>query len=89
MAERLHITPIGDEGMYILDTASWRVFRPVMDKAKCIECGMCMAYCPVSAIKGTKDKTYHITYDFCKGCGICAEECPKQAIDMVPEGGRG
>ena len=51
MAERLHITPIGDDGMYILDTASWRVFRPVMDKEKCIECGMCMAYCPVSAIK--------------------------------------
>lgn len=37
MAERLHITPIGDDGMYVLDTASWRVFRPVMNKEKCIE----------------------------------------------------
>ena len=43
MAERLHITPIGDDGMYVLDTASWRVFCPVMNKEKCIECGMCLA----------------------------------------------
>ena len=88
MAERLHITPIGDDGMYVLDTASWRVFRPVMNKEKGIECGMCLAYCPVCAIKGTEDKKYYITYDFCKGCGICAEECPKKAIEMVSEGGQ-
>ena len=50
MEKRLHITPIGDEGMYILDTASWRVYRPVMDKEKCIDCGMCLAFCPVNAV---------------------------------------
>lgn len=27
MAEHLHITPIGNDGIYCLDTASWRVFR--------------------------------------------------------------
>ena len=36
MAEHLHITPIGNDGIYCLDTASWRVFRPVMDKEKCV-----------------------------------------------------
>ena len=36
MAEHLHITPIGNDGLYILDTASWRVFRPVMNKEKCV-----------------------------------------------------
>jgi Pyruvate/2-oxoacid:ferredoxin oxidoreductase delta subunit len=50
MSERQHITPVGDTGMYILDTASWRVFRPVMDKEQCVECGMCLTYCPVNAI---------------------------------------
>ena len=45
MAERLHITPIGDDGMYILDTASWRVFRPVMDKEK--------KACPIAMIQVT------------------------------------
>lgn len=79
-----HITPKGGEGMYILDTASWRVFRPVMDKEKCVECGMCMAYCPVNSIVW-RDESYVITYDYCKGCGLCAHECPKKAIDMKPE----
>lgn len=47
---------------------------------------MCLAYCPVNAIRGTDDKKYQITYDYCKGCGICANECKKGAIDMVLEG---
>lgn len=87
MTEHLHITPIGNDGLYILDTASWRVFRPVMNKEKCVECGMCLTYCPVNAIIRTADKKYQITYDYCKGCGICANECKKKAIDMVLEGG--
>lgn len=87
MSEELYITPVGDRGMYILDTASWRVFRPVMDKTKCVECGICMTYCPVNAIIGTRDNVYEITYDYCKGCGICASECPRHAVDMMPEGG--
>ncbi len=85
--EKKHITPIGNDGMYILDTAAWRTERPVMNKEKCVECGMCLAWCPVGAIVADGDKAYKITYDFCKGCGICAAECPKKAIDMVPEGG--
>lgn len=79
-----HITPKGGEGMYILDTASWRVLRPVMDKEKCVECGLCMAYCPVNSVVYEDDR-YIITYDYCKGCGLCAHECPKDAINMLPE----
>lgn len=77
MSERHYITPVGDTGMYILDTASWRVFRPVMDKHICIHCGQCFAYCPVNAII-SRGNDYIITYDYCKGCGICAAECPKK-----------
>ncbi|WP_312047724.1 4Fe-4S binding protein [Anaerotignum sp.] len=86
MSKHQFVTPIGNDGMYILDTASWRIFRPIMDKEKCVECGMCMAYCPVGAIIGVTAKNYQITYDFCKGCGICAKECPCKAIDMKLEG---
>lgn len=82
--KRKHITPKGGEGMYILDTASWRVFRPVMDKEKCVECGLCMAYCPVNSIV-SKEDSYVISYDYCKGCGLCAKECPRGAISMEPE----
>ncbi len=86
MSERLHITPIGNEGMYILNTASWRVLRPVMDKELCINCGLCLAYCPVNSVLRKSDSGYEITYDYCKGCGICAHECPRKAINMVTEG---
>lgn len=67
------VTPLGDDGMYILDIAAWRTERPVIDKQLCINCGLCMGYCPVNSI-------------YCKGCGICSVECPKKAVSMVPEG---
>ncbi|WP_312812547.1 4Fe-4S binding protein [Sedimentibacter sp.] len=76
---------IGVEGLYILDTASWRTEKPVMNKEKCIECGICLTFCPVCSIEGTSDKIYYINYDNCKGCGICAKECPHKAIDMISE----
>lgn len=86
MSKKIHISPLGNEGMYILDTASWRTEKPVINKDKCIECGLCLTHCPVNAIIFDENK-YKITYNYCKGCGICAVECPKKAIDMVPEGG--
>lgn len=87
MADFQYRTPIGNDGMYILDTASWRVVRPVMDHTLCVKCGLCLGYCPVNSIRGTKDGRYEIDYSFCKGCGICAQECPQKAIAMTPEGG--
>ena len=83
---RAYKTPIGNEGLYVLNTATWRNFRPVMDKEKCINCGICMTYCPVMSII-RNGKEYEITYTQCKGCGICAEECPKKAIEMKNERG--
>lgn len=79
------VTPIGNEGMYILDTASWRIVRPVINKEKCVECGICLTYCPVNSIE-FNDNKYIVNYNFCKGCGICANECSKGAINMVDEG---
>lgn len=87
MSDRRYITPVGDEGIYVLDTASWRTHRPVMDKSLCVNCGLCLGYCPVNSIKWAEDKGYYITYDYCKGCGICAAECTRKAISMVREGG--
>ena len=78
------VTPLGNDGMYILDTAAWRIVRQVMDKEKCINCGVCMGVCPVNSIYAD-GKEILISYDYCKGCGICAVECPKQAINMEQE----
>ena len=85
MGDNKFISPIGNEGLYILDTASWRTVKPVMDKDKCVECGICMTLCPVCAIEGTENKIYLINYSYCKGCGICAQVCPHNAIDMISE----
>jgi pyruvate ferredoxin oxidoreductase delta subunit len=62
-------------------TGTWRVFRPVVDKEKCNECGLCASYCPDAAIS----ENLEIDLTYCKGCGICSNECPKKAIVMVRE----
>lgn len=64
----------------------WRTERPVINQAKCHQCGVCYLYCPTSAIEET-EKGFVIEMDFCKGCGICAYECPNQAIAMGKERG--
>jgi pyruvate ferredoxin oxidoreductase delta subunit len=62
-------------------TGTWRTSRPVIDREKCNECGICVLFCPDGCI----DKDLNIDLDFCKGCGICAQECPKKAITMERE----
>jgi heterodisulfide reductase subunit A2 len=59
----------------------------VVDKEKCIGCGLCAELCAFSGIileevegKGLKAKNIEAS---CKGCGICAASCPQKAIDML------
>ena len=67
-------------------TGSWRTFKPIVDKSKCINCLQCWIYCPESAIIVKDNKVVGIDLKHCKGCGICAKECPKECIEMIPEG---
>ncbi len=69
-------------------TGNWRVYRPVLDKEKCVKCLRCWAFCPEAAITKNKDGTISIDYDYCKGCGVCANECKVKALTMVREGKR-
>lgn len=76
--------PYGDQGLYILDTASWRAYRPEIDKDLCVNCGICLSYCPVNSFY-KQDKEIILSLEYCKGCGICKQECPKQAIKWLKE----
>lgn len=67
-------------------TGSWRTARPFIDDKKCIQCMMCVQFCPDLAIASKKGKRQPVKLDFCKGCGICAKVCPVKCIAMKPEG---
>ena len=81
------VTPIGDEGIYEINTGKWRTFRPVIDCTKCTSCAICAFFCPVSAVHRQQQDSTKLCFDlnYCKGCGICAKECPRQAITMIRE----
>ena len=67
-----------------LETGTWRTFRPVIDKGKCIKCGRCADFCPDSCMEVT-DIGAEVNLFYCKGCLICMRECPVQAITKEAE----
>lgn len=50
----------------------------VIDKDKCIECGLCMDLCRWNAISDD----YNVNSIDCEGCGVCYYFCPEKAIDF-------
>lgn len=58
--------------------------RPVIDKKKCIKCGICVNHCPVpgKAVQFKKGKAEPPVYDYtkCIRCYCCQEMCPQSAI---------
>jgi len=66
-------------------TGSWKSFKPVWDKKKCIHCMTCVVDCPENCIPAKNGKREETDFDMCKGCKICAEVCPVKCIKMVEE----
>ena len=58
--------------------------RPVIDKDKCVKCGVCVEHCPVPgkavSFKNGKDKPPVYDYKKCIRCYCCQEMCPRHAI---------
>lgn len=58
--------------------------RPVINKKKCIKCGICVNHCPVpgKAVQFKKGKAEPPVYDYtkCIRCYCCQEMCPQSAI---------
>jgi phenylglyoxylate dehydrogenase delta subunit len=65
----------------------WRSMRPLINRLKCVKCGLCWLYCPVQCVV-EKPRWFEFDLAVCKGCGVCAQECPHRAIRMVEEVGR-
>ena len=66
-------------------TEGWRVYRPVIDLARCTRCFLCFALCPDGAIRLDANMYPVVDYDHCKGCLVCVTECPPHVISQVRE----
>ena len=67
------------------NAGSWKTFKPIWHKDRCIQCLQCWIFCPDSAINVNDKKRDEYNYYHCKGCGICEVVCPakpKKAITM-------
>lgn len=65
--------------------AGWRVYRPVVDQARCTRCFLCFALCPEGAIQLDAEHFPLVDYDHCKGCLVCVTACPPKAISQIRE----
>ena len=62
-------------------TGSWRTFKPILDKEKCIDCDNCIIFCPDSSVNKQHDTNIVIRtalhkngkYHLGVGGGITAE----------------
>jgi pyruvate ferredoxin oxidoreductase delta subunit len=77
------VTEPGNARQY--KTGDWRSQRPILDKNKCIKCGMCYIFCPEGCIEQNAEGYFEANLFYCKGCGICAHECWPKAISMILE----
>ena len=66
-------------------TGSWKTQRPIVDKKRCINCMLCVIYCPENCIPAKNGVRLETDLSYCKGCGICAKVCPVKCIKMEQE----
>jgi len=56
----------------------------VLDKDKCIGCGMCATVCPHRIFTIVEKKAEIMDFDACMECGACAKNCPADAVSVTP-----
>jgi len=58
----------------------------LVDRTRCVKCGICAEVCPAGIIRIGKDKPELILEKACMACGHCVAICPRDALDnaMAP-----
>ena len=54
----------------------------VIDKTKCVSCGVCWSICPYSAISPDEHNHAEVNPALCKGCGLCMASCRSSAPSL-------
>jgi MinD superfamily P-loop ATPase len=63
----------------IMETQEFRGSKlAVMDRTKCVECGLCGDACRFDAISND----FKIDPFLCEGCGVCVVVCPEGAVSL-------
>lgn len=79
---RIAVAAIETEATSVLRTTEgWRLYRPVVQRARCTRCFLCFALCPEGAIQLDSQDYPVVDYSHCKGCLSCMTECAPGAID--------
>lgn len=55
----------------------------VVDREKCIGCGMCVRYCPVEMVSLDPDDKKAVKCDLCGGDPQCVRACPTGALEWI------
>ena len=74
---RAYCNTVCPVGTFLGFISRFSIFRPVIDKSKCIHCGTCERNCKGSCIDS---KTGTFDYSRCVSCMNCIENCHKKAI---------
>ncbi|QNM15150.1 MULTISPECIES: 4Fe-4S binding protein [Fusobacterium] len=64
------------------EAANYITNPPVVDKDKCVGCGICKTVCGYKAIT-IVDKKAIIDGAKCFGCGVCVSKCPTKAMSIA------
>lgn len=77
---RTYCNTICPVGTVLSFFARFSIFRPVIDKGKCVNCTLCVKNCKASCID---IKNHEIDYSRCVVCGDCISKCRKDAISYT------